>query len=378
MISIKNTGIPVSFAFGNSENKALYNKHFEIFQIKLGIDISKYYFESDQGTALLSIFDDYGVRHCACLRHLLVSLKFNKISFAISTILKCGSLFDLNNALIFYSDIFSNFTDPEDVKLRDNLLQKVGLSYENGLILINDDKRWREVSMLERADIKMPSTTNSLEAFHGQLNNQIPRRNSFWNAFYRLCKNFMRKNNSINDLIHHNYVYEKKQTVGKGLRNFERIESEVKFYQTTEKHCLCGQNKLISSILDVDFPCIHRFYKGENFPECPRIDLRQLKMNFDELIIETTDVADDLSNAINSDSASIDKFYIIQMVRRYSHFKNREEIENWVSGIYEEMKVDEDVFINNKPGFIYRIINQGINHFNELSKKETTKKQNKK
>ena len=109
----------------------------------------------------------------------MTSLKFNKFSFAITTILKCCSLFELNNAFIFYSEIFQKVTDPNEIKHRDNLLSKVGLKIESGIILIDDEKRWKEVSMLERAGIKLPSTTNSLEAFHGQLNSQIPRPNSF-------------------------------------------------------------------------------------------------------------------------------------------------------------------------------------------------------
>lgn len=57
MVSIKNTGIPVSFSFGHRENTQLYERHFPMFESKLGIHLEKYIFESDQETSLKSIFE---------------------------------------------------------------------------------------------------------------------------------------------------------------------------------------------------------------------------------------------------------------------------------------------------------------------------------
>ncbi len=169
--------------------------------------------------------------------------------------------------------------------------------------------------MLERAGIKLPSTTNSLEAFHGQLNSQIPRPNSFQNSLYRICKNFLRKNNSINELIKHNYSYEKKQTVGNAIRNEERMGKEVQFYQTKANYCLCEQNQLLSSILNIDFPYVHRIFIGEEFPECPTLDI-QFKPNWDELLVETGDIEDDITPEKVLNNEIFDKIYIIQMIRR--------------------------------------------------------------
>ena len=117
-ISIKNSSILVSFAFGPTESKQLYNKHFENFQLKFSVDISKYSFESDQGTALLAFFEKHKIKHFACMKHLSTSLKFSKVSFAFSTIIKCCSLFELNNAMLFYS----HMTDIKEIQLRNKLL----------------------------------------------------------------------------------------------------------------------------------------------------------------------------------------------------------------------------------------------------------------
>lgn len=42
-------------------------------------------------------------------------------------------------------------------------------------------------------------------------------------------------------------------------------------YNSTQNSCECGDNKLISSILDIDIPCYHRCYLGCEFPEPPEI-----------------------------------------------------------------------------------------------------------
>lgn len=44
------------------------------------------------------------------------------------------------------------------------------------------------------------------------------------------------------------------------------MESMIAFYKTTIDHCECGENKLVSSIINVDMPCSHRCYLGCTFP----------------------------------------------------------------------------------------------------------------
>lgn len=65
------------------------------------------------------------------------------------------------------------------------------LVFEKNLILLENDELWKKVSMIERVSLKMQSTTSALEGLHGHLNSRIPRRNIFWNAFYRLAQNFI-------------------------------------------------------------------------------------------------------------------------------------------------------------------------------------------
>lgn len=65
-------------------------------------------------------------------------------------------------ALIFYSGIFQYVSDEDDINLLNKALTNIGLSFENGTLLITNDKRWKEVSLFERVSMQMPNTTNSL------------------------------------------------------------------------------------------------------------------------------------------------------------------------------------------------------------------------
>lgn len=93
-----------------------------------------------------------------------MNLKLNPISFALNVILKCTTFFELNNAFIHYSKIFSEITDQNLITLRDKLLKKVGLIFTDNTIIINDQKKWEKIALIERINLNMPSTTNSLES----------------------------------------------------------------------------------------------------------------------------------------------------------------------------------------------------------------------
>ena len=64
---------------------------------------------------------------------------------------------------------FSEITDPNLITLRDKLLKKVGLIFTDNTIIINDQKKWKKFALIERINLNMPSTTNSLESYHGHL-----------------------------------------------------------------------------------------------------------------------------------------------------------------------------------------------------------------
>ena len=78
--------IPLGFSFGAAETKDLYELLFIYFKSKLDIDLSQYIIESDQGSALRSVCEHYGNEHLACLRHLLVSLRYDEFGFQVANL----------------------------------------------------------------------------------------------------------------------------------------------------------------------------------------------------------------------------------------------------------------------------------------------------
>lgn len=58
----------------------------------------------------------------------------------------------------------------------------------------------------------LPSTSNSLEATHGQLNAKTPRKKFSWQKIYEIIQNLNTKNKTLTDHIKHNYQYEKRRT----------------------------------------------------------------------------------------------------------------------------------------------------------------------
>ena len=219
--------------------------------------------------------------------------------------------------------------------------------------------------MCERVNQKMPSTTNALEDLHGQLNSKLPRRNIFWNAFFRLVQNFIMKNKCINEQIRHNYKNEKKKTISHGFHLQERIKDEIQKYHSSINDCQCSGNRLISCILGLDVPCIHRIFNGAQFPNCPIIKFIS-KLQWNELIVELNPLEEEKVNEQIS-IEKIDLNFITEMIHKYSKCKKREKIEQYVNPLYQEKKKkEEESYINDIPSFVLRIIHIGIEYFNDL------------
>ena len=141
------------------------------------------------------------------MRHLLVNLKFNQISFAIRNILFCTSIDELDRAFEFYSKMFSEIKEPQMQKKRDGLLEKVGLMFHDNQIMICNQERWEQVSLNERQKFKMPSTTNALESCHGHLNEKTKRRKNFFQSIFKIAQHLIQKCTSIEKSIQHNYQF---------------------------------------------------------------------------------------------------------------------------------------------------------------------------
>ena len=231
--------------------------------------------------------------------------------------------------------------------------------------------------MLDRIEFKMPSTTNSLEATHGQLNRNIPRRNNFFHAIYKISKCLIKKAESTNENIKQNYNSEKRKTVSRMIStNQTRLENEVRFYKTTKDSCTCNENKLNSALLGIDMPCRHRYHLGVQFPNCPESKV-PLEISHNKLSIEYVTLEDDNSEIITS-YEDFDKKYACETICRFSKFKDKLEIMKYVNSVYCLMDHKEIVpgqeYINGIPLELVKVIDDGIIIFSEKHQKAKTEK----
>ena len=177
------------------------------------------------------------------------------------------------------------------------------------------------------------------------------------------------KNKCINEQIRHNYKNEKKKTISHGFHLQERIKDEIQKYHSSINDCQCSGNRLISCILGVDVPHIHRIYHDASFPECPEVKL-EVFPELDKLIVEHFPLEDE--NSV--EQISLEKFdinYITEVIHTNGKFKKRDKIEEFIVPLYQDMKkVEEELYINDIPSFTLRIIHIGIEHFNDLKNKK--------
>lgn len=357
-----NTSLPIAFAWGHGESKALYTFLLNTVEEIIDYDFHNKVFESDQGSSLKGLFKDYSIKHLYCLRHFLSCLKYKDYSYELSTLIRCTSEFEFDNSKIVFGKNFNKIIEknPDELENINKALKKIGLTFSNKLIKIENQEKWEKVSMLQRIGFQMPSTTNSLEATHGHLNKRTPRRNKFYTAFDRVCKNLDAKYLSINDRISHNFNYLKNKTKKKLSKTSTNTMNQLcAFYDTTEDKCLCSENKLESSNYDINIPCYHRLFKGSAFPKKPTINL-ELDLQFENLEIKTEIIQSNETQV----SELIDQInYATRTIMHFSHYKNEDEIRNFVQ---ENTREEESCFfILNQKVSLIELIEEGIVYFKD-------------
>ena len=213
MASSLNVGIPLGFAFGKSEDKVLYTKLLTTMKDKLDLEFKGKVIESDQGSALKAVAKEFEMIHLACLRHLLVSLKYNEHTYLLSMLIKATTQEEYDAAFAFITQKYEtiDWNNKKLVRLLKSLLKKVGLMYDSKTkrLSILDKERWEGVALLYRVPLHMPSTTNALESTHGHMNQKTPRRNNFFTSLHRIVECIMKKSQNIQECIQNNYAYAK-------------------------------------------------------------------------------------------------------------------------------------------------------------------------
>ena len=118
-------------------------------------------------------------------------------------------------------------------------------------------------------------------------------------------------------------------------------------------------------MLGIDVPCCHRYKLGAKFPDCPKAKLNIKPENQKlEIIFNVLPVN---QNVAMQDEEYYDKQFVINQIRRFSHFSSVDKIKAYV----------DERFANypSTPGFILKrsqrlinMISDGIFHFTSLYK----------
>ena len=209
---VQNVWIPIVFTFSLEEDIPIYTDFFKDFQNTFGFPISDFIdvVESDQGGALKSAVEQFGLRHLCCLRHLLVSLGHEEYSYQIGKLISVCTYDEFRELKEIYEESWSQITDEAQLQQLIKLLLKVGLGM-NKKVEIVDVHRWHEVSKQFRHIYHMPSCTNQIETSHGHFNSNTPGRNDIWHSIKRLIVQILKRNLLFGKKFHHNYLrYQKK------------------------------------------------------------------------------------------------------------------------------------------------------------------------
>jgi hypothetical protein len=264
-----NVGIPLAVSFGKSESVELYDKFYTWFD-KFGIKLRLYILESDQGLALISVGRRHP-RHLFYLRHVLKTLRkkpCGRFGPLMGNLIRARSQKELDVLWEDYTPDFLQVCEnhgQEEKQLR-LALARIGLAMgQEGIAFADPERtRWRQVSMLERLDTRMPSTSNTIESLNGHMNDTTPRHNTLWGALLRIEWIFSHKIECFQDCVYHNQRYERRQVV-KRLRGLppDQMAREITFFQSEEDCCPCGQTIFASQMYRLDIPCSHRLFLME-------------------------------------------------------------------------------------------------------------------
>ena len=371
MMSVCNVGIPIGFSFGPGETKELYSMFYDAFEDVIHIDLKKYVIESDGGSALTAITVEKGQFQLMCHHHYLRGLKTTEFSQQIGAITSCKCKIDLEILLKKYSEEFATYeNDEEKFALIQKTLATCGMHFNcaSKKIEIFNEDQWKAVSLIKRADYKMPTTTNALESSHGHLNARIPRRNDFYSSLSRLITFIIDKTHNFNKAYSTNFHRAKRKITDASSPFFNpQLEKESLQYESTRETCKCGETTILNNMMRTNLPCSHMLHKGAKFPEEPEIELF-LENCFHDFVIKYEEKQRESSNKINDLNASI-KNKAAATIRKFTKCKNLKIITPTV----KQFNIDEEtMFVSKMPLSFYSEVSNGIHKFHDYRKKKAS------
>jgi hypothetical protein len=287
-----------------------------------------------------------------------VALGRGPFAFEIGNLVRCRSQTDFDRLKELYENLFSSVEKSN----RDSLhkaLRKVGLGFRRGRIVVEDVARWHEVSMMERVETAMPTTTNSLESTHGHLNAGTPRRNSFWSSLHRIISAILSKSANHWSCVEHNFADEVRGSFTRFSKTDPVVmQQEVNWYQTTTTSCRCGETIHLSRMYGVHMPCSHQYSLGAKKPSVPSALCLVFEYTWFESVLDCRPLERQPADQSPEHAAAV-KDIAARNIKRFSGSRNKVEIRKYV----EDNFVMSPDFALGLPISVLDLISGGIEHF---------------
>jgi hypothetical protein len=181
--------------------------------------------------------------------------------------------------------------------------------------------------------LRIPSTTNSLEATHGHLNETITRRNSFWQSLTILFDSIADKTLHFDLALAHDFRASMKRSKRRAqLISGERMAEECAFFGTSSEACGCAETVHLASLYQTDVPCNHRYSLGAKKPGIPRGMSLPVQPSTGTMIHSETEHDRNVDVVIAAESL---KKYAIRQIQRFSHSADKSSIAAYVDQYFD-------------------------------------------
>jgi hypothetical protein len=247
----------------------------------------------------------------------------------------------------------SDELDTESVKVA---LKKIGLNVNNDSIFI-ESNLFRQSCAAYRITQGIPLSTNQIEAVHGHLNDDTPRKNIFISSIRRIINLIFKRYYHFEDDVYRNFARQINKLSQKYQFSKKDLEHYCSLYESEADKCKCNQTKRLSFLFGLDIPCVHRIFKGCCIPKKSKIIFPNFKIpnpKTDYFIYRDDDISTgDLQNENewnqtfatipkprNCSIAAISKIFenVISNVVFFTNLKDRNEIERIIVPLFYENK----------------------------------------
>jgi hypothetical protein len=134
---------------------------------------------------------------------------------------------------------FWSVLDAEQRELLRRTLNKSSLAFVKEEIVVESARGWNAVSIWKRVEMRMPATTNSLEATHKDLNETGSRQSPFWSSLPILCNTIADKPMHFDTALAHNFRTTLKRCSRRSrYLSSERMREECPFFRSISRGML--------------------------------------------------------------------------------------------------------------------------------------------